>query len=176
MHLPSRFWLRFTASVHPCCASTTVSGITSIDIARLRDQPSMPWPPRVRPRWPGEPVLCGLRPPARGRGVASTAVSLAIEWAFEVQGVGAVVAVVDERNVASRATALRAGFALDGPAEPWAYSESGVMLATSPSSPETSQVVRAISPWQLPVRQMASPTISKSRSSCWRCWKTLATS
>jgi RimJ/RimL family protein N-acetyltransferase len=40
----------------------------------------------------------------------------------------AVVAVMDERNEASRRVAAAAGFSFGGPAEPWEYSESGVML------------------------------------------------
>ena len=38
------------------------------------------------------------------------------------------VAIVDERNIASRGVAENAGFTLDGPAEPWEHTESGPML------------------------------------------------
>jgi hypothetical protein len=38
------------------------------------------------------------------------------------------VAIVDERNIASCGVAERAGFTLDGPAEPWEHTESGPML------------------------------------------------
>jgi RimJ/RimL family protein N-acetyltransferase len=67
-------------------------------------------------------------PFARRKGLASSAVRLATEWAFENLGVWAVVAVVDEQNVASRGVAEKAGFRSDGPADSWEYSESGVML------------------------------------------------
>ena len=67
-------------------------------------------------------------PSARGRRLGSAAVRLATRWALDDLAVLAVVAVIDERNAASRATATRAGFALEGPAEPWEHSESGVML------------------------------------------------
>lgn len=67
-------------------------------------------------------------PHARGRGLAAKVVRLAARWAFSDLGVPAVVAVIDERNTASRATATRAGFSFDGPADPWEYSEHGVML------------------------------------------------
>jgi hypothetical protein len=67
-------------------------------------------------------------PFARRKGLASSAVRLATAWAFENLGVWAVVAVVDEQNVASRGVAEKAGFRSDGPADSWQYSESGVML------------------------------------------------
>jgi RimJ/RimL family protein N-acetyltransferase len=67
-------------------------------------------------------------PFARRKGLASGATSLAAEWAFPNLGVPAVVAVIDEANVASRRVAERAGLRLDGMAEPWEYAESGVML------------------------------------------------
>lgn len=67
-------------------------------------------------------------PHARGRGLASSALRLAAQWAFRHLGVPAVVAVIDERNAPSRKVATRAGFILDGPAEPWECSESGSMV------------------------------------------------
>jgi len=67
-------------------------------------------------------------PVARRRGIATRAVQLASRWAFSQLAATALVAVIDERNEASRRAATAAGFALDGPAEPWEYSESGVML------------------------------------------------
>jgi RimJ/RimL family protein N-acetyltransferase len=67
-------------------------------------------------------------PPARRRGLATRAVRLATDWAFANLPVDAAVAIIDERNVASRAVARSAGFALDGPAERWEHRESGPML------------------------------------------------
>lgn len=64
----------------------------------------------------------------RRRGLARKATRLAAEWAFKHLRAPAVVAVVDEANTASRGVAEGAGFKLDGFAEPWEYSESGVML------------------------------------------------
>ena len=67
-------------------------------------------------------------PDARRGGVATEAVQLATRWAFANLPIDAVVAVIDERNVASLGVARRAGFAADGVAEPWEYSERGRML------------------------------------------------
>ncbi len=67
-------------------------------------------------------------PAGRRRGLALRAVWVASTWAFETLAVSAVVAIIDERNVASRRVAEQAGFVLDGPAEPWEYSETGIML------------------------------------------------
>ena len=67
-------------------------------------------------------------PPARRMGLASKSLRLAAEWAFPNLGVSAVVAVIDELNLASRDAAMKAGFSLEGPAEPWEHSESGSML------------------------------------------------
>ena len=67
-------------------------------------------------------------PSARKRGLATRAVRLAAGWAFSQLDIDGLVAVVDERNVASRAVALASGLKLEGPAEAWEYSESGVML------------------------------------------------
>lgn len=67
-------------------------------------------------------------PTYRGRGVATEAVRLAVAWAGAHLGVVTVVAVVDERNVASRAVVERAGFVLDGPADPDEHTEPGPML------------------------------------------------
>jgi RimJ/RimL family protein N-acetyltransferase len=66
-------------------------------------------------------------PAWRRRGVATRAVRLASAWAFETLDVSAVVAIIDEQNTASRRVAERVGFVLDGLAEPWEYSETGVM-------------------------------------------------
>jgi RimJ/RimL family protein N-acetyltransferase len=74
-------------------------------------------------------------PFARRMGLASSAVRLATEWAFEHLGVRAVVAVVDEQNVASLGVAQKAGFRPDGPADSWEYSESGVMLRYTLTGP-----------------------------------------
>jgi RimJ/RimL family protein N-acetyltransferase len=82
---------------------------------------------RVRPDRRGN-VSYVVFPNARRRGLATLAVRLAAEWAFSHLDIVGLVAIVDERNVASRRVALAAGFALEGPAEPWEYSESGVML------------------------------------------------
>ena len=67
-------------------------------------------------------------PAARRKGLASSSVRLAAEWAFRNLGVTAVVAIIDEMNLASRGVAARAGFTLEGLAEPWEHSESGTML------------------------------------------------
>jgi RimJ/RimL family protein N-acetyltransferase len=64
----------------------------------------------------------------RRRGLACGAALAAATWAFENLGVTAVVAVIDDHNVASRAVAERAGFRLDGAADPSEHSESGMML------------------------------------------------
>jgi RimJ/RimL family protein N-acetyltransferase len=60
--------------------------------------------------------------------LATLAVRLAAGWAFSQLNIDGLVAIVDERNLASRGVALAAGFELEGAAEPWEYSESGVML------------------------------------------------
>lgn len=67
-------------------------------------------------------------PNARRRGLATLAVRLAAGWAFSQLDIDGLVAVVDERNVASRGVALASGFELEGLADAWEYSESGVML------------------------------------------------
>ena len=67
-------------------------------------------------------------PAFRRRGYARRAMELACGYAREALGAPAVVAIIHEENAASRAVALAAGFALDGLAEPWEYSESGVIL------------------------------------------------
>ena len=67
-------------------------------------------------------------PWARRRGVATEAVSVAVQWAFANLDIDAVVAIIDEQNIASLSVARRAGFVRDGPAESWEYSETGPML------------------------------------------------
>lgn len=67
-------------------------------------------------------------PSARRRHLASKALSLVSASALERLDVAAIVAVIDEDNVGSRGVAHAAGFVLDGHAEPWEYSETGVML------------------------------------------------
>jgi RimJ/RimL family protein N-acetyltransferase len=67
-------------------------------------------------------------PPFRRQGHATAAVVLAVAWAAEHLAVEEFVAVIDERNLASREVAERAGFTLDGAAEPWEHAESGPML------------------------------------------------
>lgn len=67
-------------------------------------------------------------PPFRRRGLATEAISLATAWGFGNLPVDATVAIIDERNTASRSTAERSGFILDGPAEAWEYDESGPCL------------------------------------------------
>jgi [ribosomal protein S5]-alanine N-acetyltransferase len=64
-------------------------------------------------------------PAFRRRGLAVEAIRLATRWAFDHLPIDGVVAVVDEANVASRATAERSGFTFDGVAEPWEYDETG---------------------------------------------------
>lgn len=72
-------------------------------------------------------LLCGV-PTHRRLGVASEAIGLATAWALQHLPIDAVVAVIDELNVASIAAARSAGFRLDGQAAPWEYDETGVML------------------------------------------------
>ena len=67
-------------------------------------------------------------PAFRRRGHATAAVELAVAWGITHLSVDGFVAIVDERNIASRGVAERAGFTLDGPAEPWEHTESGPML------------------------------------------------
>ena len=59
---------------------------------------------------------------------ATRAVRTESAWAIDELGVSAVVAIVDKRNVASRQLAEGSDFRLDGPAESWEYSETGVMF------------------------------------------------
>ena len=67
-------------------------------------------------------------PAHRRQGVATAAVMLAAAWGLEHLDIDAVVAIVNEDNVASRGVATAAGFELDGRAEPWEQTESGVMM------------------------------------------------
>jgi RimJ/RimL family protein N-acetyltransferase len=67
-------------------------------------------------------------PPHRRRGLATAAATLAARWGLEHLDTDAVVAIIDEHNIASRGVVTGAGFVLDGPAEPWEHTESGVML------------------------------------------------
>ena len=75
-------------------------------------------------------------PEMRRRGLARRTVGVAVDWAFVNLDVSAVVAVIDERNTASRTVAERAGFRLDGPADPSEHSESGPMLRYVLSAPD----------------------------------------
>jgi len=67
-------------------------------------------------------------PASRRRGAASESIALVADWAFDNWPVSRVVAIIDELNVASKATAERAGLRYDGLADPTEYSESGTML------------------------------------------------
>lgn len=67
-------------------------------------------------------------PPMRRRGLATRSVTLASRWAFAHLTIDAVVAIINEDDVASRAVATACGFAFDGIADPSEYSESGPML------------------------------------------------
>ena len=106
-------------------------------------------------------------PRARRRGLATLAVRLAAEWAFSHLDIDALVAVVDEKNVASKGVALAAGFALEGPAEAWEYSESGVMLRYAHSRDPGSQLLpeagRALA-GGTPPNPACSPTSSLPRA------------
>ena len=83
----------------------------------------------VRDRGDGRANISYVVFPAwRRQGVATRAVRLASAWALANLPVAAVVAVVDERNVASLGVVRAAGFVLEGPAEPWEHVESGRML------------------------------------------------
>lgn len=67
-------------------------------------------------------------PAFRRRGLASTAVALACEWGKAHLPIDAIVAIIDETNVASRGVVEANGFTLAGRAEPWEHNQSGVML------------------------------------------------
>jgi len=67
-------------------------------------------------------------PEARRNGVARRSLQLATRWTFDHLAVPTVVAIIDEDNVASVAVATACGFTLEGVAEAWEHSESGVML------------------------------------------------
>ncbi len=64
----------------------------------------------------------------RRQGLATEAIRLATQWAFGNMSVDAAVAIIDEANLASRATVERNGFVLEGPAERWEYDETGPSL------------------------------------------------
>ncbi len=70
----------------------------------------------VRGREQGE-VGYWIEPGSRGRGLAGRAVSLLSRWAFEVFGLGGLVARVDPPNVASRRVLLGCGFVDRGRAD-----------------------------------------------------------
>ena len=67
-------------------------------------------------------------PPYRRLGVATAAVTVAARWGLEQLDIDAIVAIINEDNVASRGVVTAAGFVLDGRAERWEQTESGVML------------------------------------------------
>lgn len=67
-------------------------------------------------------------PDFRRRGFATRAVLVLCAYAASALPVQAAAAVIDTENEASRRVAERAGFTLEGPAEPWEYSETGAML------------------------------------------------
>nr|WP_239062968.1 GNAT family protein [Streptomyces sp. SID13031] len=67
-------------------------------------------------------------PASRRRGAAAESISLVTAWAFENWPVNRAIAIIDELNLASRATAERAGLRFDAVADPTEYSESGRML------------------------------------------------
>ena len=67
-------------------------------------------------------------PAFRRCGHTTAAVQLAVAWGVEHLPVDGFVAIVDERNIASRRVAEHAGFALEGEAEAWEHTESGPML------------------------------------------------
>lgn len=67
-------------------------------------------------------------PASRRRGVAAESIWLAVSWASANLPVDRFLAVIDELNTASRATAESAGFAYEAVADPSEYSESGRML------------------------------------------------
>jgi len=67
-------------------------------------------------------------PAFRRQGFAAEAIRQAASWALENMPVDAVVAIVDVENVASRATAERGGFVLEGAAERREYDETGPSL------------------------------------------------
>ncbi|HSM65763.1 MAG TPA: GNAT family N-acetyltransferase [Ilumatobacteraceae bacterium] len=128
-------------------ASTSRTNTRPRDVA-TRPQPHVGWaadgPVRHWGIWSDDQLVGGVElrmrddgranlsylvfPAARRRGLATRAAQMASTWAFETLGVSAVVAIIDEQNVASRQVAERAGFVLDGRAEPWEYSETGIML------------------------------------------------
>jgi RimJ/RimL family protein N-acetyltransferase len=75
-------------------------------------------------------------PQFRRQGLAVEAIRQATTWALAHLPVDAVVAVIDVANEASRAVAVRCGFAAEGPAERWEYDESGPSLRYVFPAPE----------------------------------------
>jgi RimJ/RimL family protein N-acetyltransferase len=67
-------------------------------------------------------------PAGRRRGVATESISLVTGWAFDNWPVDRVLAIIDELNLASRATAERAGLRYEALADQSEFSESGTML------------------------------------------------
>jgi RimJ/RimL family protein N-acetyltransferase len=67
-------------------------------------------------------------PASRRRGAASESISLVAGWAFDNWPVDRVVAIINELNIASRATAERAGLTYEALADPSEFGESGTML------------------------------------------------
>jgi RimJ/RimL family protein N-acetyltransferase len=76
-------------------------------------------------------------PASRRKGAASESIPLVAAWAFANWPVDRVVATIDELNLASRATAERAGLTYDGVADPSEYGESGTMLRYVVHRPDT---------------------------------------
>lgn len=78
-------------------------------------------------------------PGFRRQGLATEAIRLATDWGFDSLLIDAFVAIIHEENAASRATAERCGFTLDGPAQRWEYGEPGpsvrYVLSRPPAQP-----------------------------------------
>ncbi|GAA3576236.1 hypothetical protein GCM10022235_52560 [Kribbella ginsengisoli] len=67
-------------------------------------------------------------PPSRRQGVATESIPLVTTWAFTTWPITRAVAIIDELNTASRATAERTGFHFEAAADPTEHTESGHML------------------------------------------------
>lgn len=59
--------------------------------------------------WPGFEVGWALAPSARGKGYATEAAAVAIDWAFDSFGLERIISIIDPRNTASQRVSQRLG-------------------------------------------------------------------
>lgn len=129
-------WFEFP---HASPAENVVDAINNWRRHWLTDGPMRQWGIRVGGRLAGGLDLQDrgdrranlaylIFPEFRRLGLAAEAIRLSTSWALKNMPVDAVVAIIDVENVASRATAERSGFVLEGYAERWEYDESGPSL------------------------------------------------